>query len=101
MFDPRIKLGIAAAGALVPVHTYSTPDPDPSGSEGGAATVVTRGVTEWVADAERQVSFGTGNTTRVRAACRGCGTRCGPTWWWSTTKARTWASRAPACAQRG
>jgi len=33
MFDPRIKLDIAAAGALVPVHTYSTPDPDPSGVE--------------------------------------------------------------------
>ena len=58
MFDPRIKLDIAAAGALVPVHTYSTPDPEPPGAEGGTATVITRGVTEWVADAERQVSFG-------------------------------------------
>ncbi len=62
MFDPRIKLDVAAAGALLPEHLYSKADDDgsdgPDGEDGGVVVVVTRGVTEWVAEGDRQVSFG-------------------------------------------
>ena len=62
MFDPHVKLGIAAAGELAPAHLYSKADADSASPDdprgAGAVAAVTRGVTEWVAQADRQVSFG-------------------------------------------